>query len=266
MTFKILFFGDIIGAIGRQAVVESLPGLRAELAPDLVICNVENLAHGRGVTAKTLEELDKVGVDGYTSGNHVWENPTGLMCFDDARWKERLIRPENVTNRRAGRGSMVLEKNGTRVLVTNLLGQLFMKDEVESPFTAFDRILRTSEAAEIVLIDLHTETTSEKEAFGHYVDGRATAVLGTHTHVPTADQKILSGGTAYVTDVGRNGGHDSVVGFEKMAAIQRFLKTGVKAYDPPEHGVAEVNAMLLTVDLDSKRAIALDRIRKLVDI
>jgi 2',3'-cyclic-nucleotide 2'-phosphodiesterase len=262
--FKILFFGDIVGSIGRRGVVQILPELKAAHHPDLIIANVENLAHGRGITAKTLSELDRAGVDAYTSGNHVWENPLGLSCFDDPQWKDRLIRPANVMEKRAGKGTMLLQKNGATIFVVNLMGRLFMKDELASPFGTFDELVKNVKA-DMVLVDLHTETTSEKEAFGHYVDGRATAVFGTHTHVPTADQKMLSGGTAYVTDVGRNGGYDSVVGFEKTAAVRKFLEVGAKAYDPPDKGPIEINAMLLEVDLDTKRPFALQRIRKIVD-
>ena len=264
--FRVLFFGDIVGAIGRKAVVAALPKLREQHSPNLVIANVENLAHGRGITAKTLEELDAAGVDAYTSGNHVWENPLGLPCFDNPRWKDRLVRPANVIAKREGKGVTTIDKDGVRILLINLLGQLFMKDEVESPFAAFDALV-SKHAGDIILVDLHAETTSEKEAFGHHTDGRATAVVGSHTHVPTADQKLLPAGTAYVTDIGRNGGMDTVVGFEKTAALKRFLSNGaIKAYDPPEHGPAEVNAVLLKVDLDTKRALALTRIREVIEV
>ena len=274
MTFKILFFGDIIGSIGRRGVIAALPDLRAQYAPDCVIANVENLAHGSGITAKTLLELDAANIDAYTSGNHVWQNKSGLSCFEDPRWKERLIRPANVDPKREGRGFMVLEQKTAdatgktftvRVAVTNFLGQLFMKDEASSPFLSFDRIYEANKDADIFLVDMHTETTSEKEAFGHYADGRATAVFGTHTHVPTADQKILPGGTAYVTDVGRNGALDSVNGFEKVGAIKSFTDSK-RTHDIPEHGEVEINCVLLTVDLETKKAVSLDRIRKIVDI
>ena len=265
MTFKILFFGDIIGSIGRRGVIAALPELRAQYAPDCVIANVENLAHGSGITAKTLLELDAANIDAYTSGNHVWQNQSGLSCFEDPRWKERLIRPANVDPKREGRGFMVLEHKTVKIAVTNFLGQLFMKDDASSPFLSFDRIYEANKNVDIFLVDIHTETTSEKEAFGHYVDGRATAVFGTHTHVPTADQKILPGGTAYVTDVGRNGALDSVNGFEKLGAIKTFLD-GKRTHDIPEHGEVEINCVLLTFDLQTKKAVSLDRIRKIVDI
>jgi metallophosphoesterase (TIGR00282 family) len=261
-SFRILFFGDIIGSQGRTVVVDQLPSLREMYAPDLVIGNVENLAHGRGITAKTLAELDAAGIDAYTSGNHVWENPAGLSCFDDPTWKQRLVRPANVDPALAGRGATVVEKQGVRVLITNLLGQLFMKTAQSSPFLSLDRIIQEN-PADLRIVDLHAEATSEKEALSHYADGRVTAIFGTHTHVPTADEKILPGGTAYITDVGRNGAHDSVVGFEKKAAVQRFLDPTGKAYDPSSAGPAELNAVLLTADPKTGLALTLDRIRRI---
>lgn len=261
--FKILFFGDIVGSIGRRGIISELPKLKEEFAPDFIIANVENVAHGRGITAKTLQELDAAGVDAYTSGNHVWENPAGLRCFTDDAWKDRLVRPANVDPSRVGRGSVIVEKNGVRVLIVNVMGQLFMKDTMSSPFLTMDRILAESGPVDLRIVDVHAETTSEKEALGHYLDGRVTAVLGTHTHVPTADAKILTDGTAYVTDVGRNGGMDSVVGFEKNAAVQRFLEPSNKAYDPSDTGSIEINAILVTADPATGLATHLDRIRRI---
>jgi metallophosphoesterase (TIGR00282 family) len=267
---KILFFGDVIGAIGRKGLTLALPGLRNEFKPDFVVANVENLSHGRGISPKTLEELDKLGIDAYTSGNHVWENQTGLACFADPRWKDRLVRPANIFPNYPGKGYTEISKDGKTVLLINLSGLLFMKEEGESPMQVFDRIEKTileknNHSPIPIIVDLHAEASSEKEAFSHYVDGRASAVLGTHTHVPTADAKILEQGTAYITDVGRVGGYDSVVGFEKNAAVKRFLGQEEKAYDPTPKGRIEVNTVLLTLDLDSRRARGLDLIRKILD-
>jgi len=264
--FRILFFGDIVGAIGRTGVCRILPKLREEYAPDMVVANVENLAHGRGVTPKTMLELDAVGIDAYTSGNHVFENGAGLGCFSDPRWAERFIRPANLLAFRPGKGSTVVTVKGTRVRLINLLGQLFMRDEVESPFTSIEKLLADGTESDVILVDFHTETTSEKEALGHFVDGRVAGVFGTHTHVPTADMKILPGGTAYVTDIGRNGGMDTVVGFEKIAAVSRFLKKESKSYDPPDHGIVEINAVLLEIDLDTRKPLSLRRIQEKVDV
>lgn len=271
MQGSILFFGDIVGSIGRRAVCGILPEIRRRLSPTLVIANVENLAHGRGITPKTLAELDLAQVDAYTSGNHTWENPNGLVCFNDPRWSERLVRPANILAMRPGHGMTRISFGPRQLFLVNLMGQLFMKDEVESPFTAFDRMYAEICAKEpgqkpLILVDLHTETTSEKEAFGHFVDGRALAVYGTHTHVPTADMKVLPGGTAYVTDVGRNGAQDSVVGFEKKAALSRFLGSPVKAYDIPEHGLAEINAVFLRVDFAQGNVMEFSRVQEKIDV
>ncbi len=263
--FRILFFGDVIGSIGRRAVTTALPELRNDFQPDFVIANVENLAHGRGITPSTLEELDRAQIDAYTSGNHVWENPVGLACFTDDRWKQKLIRPANVAPDKRGKGWTIIEKDGVKILLINVMGQLFLKDTMSSPFLSFDRIVSEAGAMDIVLVDHHAETTSEKEALGHYADGRATAVVGTHTHVPTADAKILTAGTAYITDVGRNGGYDTVVGFEKVAAVERFMNPSSRSYDPPDRGTMEVNCVCITVDLESKRAIEIQHIRRIID-
>lgn len=263
---RILFFGDIVGAIGRQAIAAVLPRWKESQTPDFIIANVENLSHGRGISAKCLLELDELGIDAYTSGNHVWENAAGLSCFNDPRWASRLIRPSNMRPGNVGNGWTLIEKNSMRILLINLLGSLFMKDESSSSFLALDAILGEVPAFDIAIVDIHAETTSEKEALGHYADGRVTAMLGTHTHVPTADQKILPGGTAYVTDVGRNGGYDSVVGFEKTAAISRFLDPQQRAYDPQASGLAEVNAVCIDIDPNTGKAFRIERLREIVDI
>ncbi len=264
--YKILFFGDIVGSIGRKVVASALTEWRETHKPDLIIANVENLSHGRGISPKGLLELDALGIDAYTSGNHVWENAAGLSCFTDPRWQTRLIRPVNMRPGNTGRGWTLFEKDGARILLMNVLGSLFMKDESTSPFLAVDGILAEAPAFDLAILDIHAEATSEKEALGHYADGRVTAVLGSHTHVPTADQKVLPGGTAYVTDVGRNGGHDSVVGFEKKSAIERFLVPGTRAYDPQKEGLAEANAVLIEADAKTGKALSIDRLRKIVDI
>ncbi len=261
---KILFFGDIVGAIGRKGLAEILPKWKEKYSPDFIIGNVENLSHGRGITPKTLRELDALGFDAYTSGNHVWENELGVACFSDPHWANKLVRPANIKPGQPGKGYIVLVKGKKSLLLLNLNGNLLMKEEGELPFTFFDKVAEENPDLPI-FVDLHAEATSEKEAFGHYVDGRALAVIGTHTHIPTADAKILGKGTAYLTDVGRTGGHDSVVGFEKNPAIKRFLEPGSRAFDPQIKGSIEVNAALVTADLDKKQAISLLQLREILD-
>lgn len=264
---KILFFGDIVGALGRSAVAKILPDLTAQYAPDFIIANVENLAHGAGVTEQTLNELTSAGVDAFTGGNHSWANPLGTPVYEKPEWKSRMVVPTNYGAAKNGQNVVVIEKNEVKLRIINVHGQLFSHSDTRSPFGEIDRILlATPNATLTTIVDFHAEATAEKEAFGHYTDGRVSAVLGTHTHVPTADQKILPGGTAYVTDVGRCGAEDSVVGFEKKTAIKRFLTGKSSSYDLDRTGRAEVNAILLEINTSTRHATRIDRIREFVDV
>lgn len=272
----ILLFGDIVGKIGRKALLTKLPELKNRFKADLTIANVENLAHGRGITAKTLEEMVEGGVDAFTSGHHVWENQQGAPLLSSANWSQRLIRPANVDPNLQGRGTMTLKIKEASITFVNLQGRLFMPQEASSPFLAFDRIWNDicrmdahspeDGRCPIVIVDLHAETTSEKIAFGQYVDGRAKLVYGTHTHVPTNDVKILSGGTGYCTDIGMVGLFDSVIGFEKNSSIKRFLDLSEASYELLDKGKSEVNGLALTINLDTKQVLALNQIREFVDI
>jgi metallophosphoesterase (TIGR00282 family) len=266
--YKVLFFGDIVGAIGRQAVVQALPAIITKHSPDLIVANVENLAHGTGVTLKTLNELVEAGVDAFTGGNHSWGNPMGVPLFEDPMWKNRLAVPTNYGAAKNGQNAILVEKNGARILVANVMGKLFTHAETTSPFAALDRILEkhAADKPQAIIVDLHAEATAEKEAFGFFADGRVAAVLGTHTHVATADTKILPQGTAYVTDVGRCGSYMSVVGFDPKTAVPVFLAQTKGKYEIPTKGTCEVNAVLVTVDLDTGHAQAIDRIREIVDV
>lgn len=263
----VLFFGDVIGALGRSAIVKILPTLKKRYAPDFTIANVENLAHGVGVTAQTLNELAMAGVDAFTGGNHSWGNPLGTPLFDHADWHGRIVVPTNYGGAKNGTNAVVVEKNGVMLLLVNVIGQLFSHPDTRSPFTELDRVL----AAHIddhlpTIVDIHAEATSEKEAFGHFADGRVSAVFGTHTHIPTADQKILPGGTAYATDVGRCGAEDSVIGFDKKSVISRFLTGNSIPYDLARTGRAEVNAILVEIDSATNHVTRIDRIREFVDV
>lgn len=265
---KILFFGDVVGSLGRKGLVSVLPSLKARHAPDVVIANVENLAHGVGVTAQTLQELADAGVDAFTGGNHSWDNPLGAPLFDDPAWRGRLIVPTNYGGAKNGHASMTLDVNGTPLLVVNVMGRLFSHPDTRSPFETLDRLLADAGPSRpnAVLVDVHAEATAEKEAFGHFADGKVSAVFGTHTHVATADAKILPGGTAYVTDIGRCGAHDSVIGFEKNSVVKRFLGLTEQNYDLPKTGKTEINGAAVTIDDRTGRATALDRIREIVDV
>jgi 2',3'-cyclic-nucleotide 2'-phosphodiesterase len=266
--FTILFFGDVVGKLGRLALQKTLPELKRKYSPDVTIANVENLTHGTGIAPKQLQELVDAGIDAFTTGNHVWGNPDGLPLLDDPAWTKRLVRPANMRRADPGRGSTVFTtKDGVRLLLVNLAGQVLSPDPAESPFHTLDAILESHkpDAPQVTFVDFHAEATAEKEALGHYADGRVAAVMGTHTHVATADAKLLPGGTAYCTDVGRVGAYNSVLGFEKNSAIKRFLGSETGSYDLLENGQAEVDGVAIRVDLDTGLATGLDQIREIID-
>jgi metallophosphoesterase (TIGR00282 family) len=267
-SYKILFFGDVVGALGREGLVKVLPSLQEKYTPDLVVANVENLAHGVGVTQKTLNELVKAGVDAFTGGNHSWDNPLGAPLFEDPEWSAKLSVPTNFGAAKGGKNAILVEKNGAKILIANVMGQLFTHPNTSSPFTALEKILAEHEAdkPDAILVDIHAEATAEKEAFGHFADGKVSSVFGSHTHVPTNDLKILPGGTAYLTDLGRCGAYDSVLGFEKTSAVKRFLTDSSGKYDIVKSGQCEVNGVALTLDLDTHHATKVERIREIVDI
>lgn len=256
---KILFIGDVVASIGRRGLALALPQLREKYKPDVAIANVENLAHGRGVTAKTLDEVRALGVDILTGGNHIYTKE--LETLDQRRWN--LVTPANDPRTKPDGGHTLVEVNGFRVLAINLFGQVFAKelDGLASPFHTVDAILQryAGQRLDAVVVDHHAEATSEKVALGFYLDGRATAVLGTHTHIPTADERVLPGGTAYVTDVGMCGPLDSVLGVKKEIIIDRFVSGGRMVFDYPESGPVRCGAMLVTVG-DAARATAIERV------
>ena len=217
---KLLFVGDVVAGIGRRALATVLPKLRDEHQPDFVVVNGENAAGGVGITAKTAQELLDLGVDVITLGNHAYRHRDVYEYLDR---EPRIIRPANFPKGSPGRGHTVVESNGLRLGVINLSGQVFLEAS-RSPFSEADAVLGDlREKADQILIDFHAEATSEKVAMGWYLDGRATACVGTHTHVPTADARVLPGGTAYVTDVGMTGGRGGVIGVRREDALARFL-------------------------------------------
>jgi 2',3'-cyclic-nucleotide 2'-phosphodiesterase len=217
---KLLFVGDVVAGVGRRALADLLPVLREEHQPDFVVVNGENAAGGVGITAKTAQELLDLGVDAITLGNHAYRHRDVYPYLDR---EPRIIRPANFPKGSPGRGHTVVESNGTRLGVINLSGQLYL-EAVRSPFSEADALVaELRDSADAVLVDMHAEATSEKVALGWHLDGRVLAVVGTHTHVPTADARVLPGGTAYVTDVGMTGPRGGVIGVKKELAIERFL-------------------------------------------
>ncbi len=245
--------GDVMGKPGRQAVAGLLPALKEELALDFVIANGENAAAGRGITEKTAQVLFDAGVDVITSGNHIWDQREIIPVLDQ---EIAILRPANYPAVAPGRG--MLKQGGVTVL--NLQGRTFMA-AIDCPFRGADAELAQVAAGETVIVDMHAEATSEKSAMGRYLDGRVTAVVGTHTHVPTADARILPEGTAYVTDVGMVGPKESIIGVEIDSVIGRFL-TGMPARLPvAEHSeIVQFNSVLIEIDASTGHAQNITRV------
>lgn len=258
---RILFIGDIFGQPGRRMVKETLPALVAELAPDLVLANAENAAAGFGITPAIVDELLDLGIAVLTSGNHIWDKKEILPYFTEHA-DGRLLRPANYPAVAPGRGLFVGEtRAGIGYAVLNLQGRVFMPS-IDCPFRTADALLeRIPAEVKIRFVDMHAEATSEKLAMGFYLDGRVTAVLGTHTHVPTADETVLAGGTAYLTDLGMTGPFDSVIGMEKQAVIRKFL-TQLPARFEVASGDVRLCAALIEADPGSGRALAIQRISR----
>ena len=249
--------GDIIGRPGRQAVKELLPDLRQQYGLSLVIANAENAAGGFGLTSTTAMELLDAGVDVLTSGNHIWAQQEIIPHLDGDM---PILRPLNYPPGVPGKGYII----NNQAMVVNLIGRIFMGD-VDCPFRAIDQLLtEVKPEPPVIIVDFHAEATSEKVAMGRYLDGRVSAVLGTHTHVETTDSQLLPHGTAYVTDIGMTGPIDSVIGMETKTVIQRFL-TGIPHRLSVAKGKTMFNAVLVRVDEDNGRATSIDRIYREVE-
>ncbi len=269
---KILFFGDITGEPGRKVVKQVLPQLLAQEKPDLVLANVENLAHGKGVTVKTLEELIRIGVQGFTGGNHVFsKREFSEEVF--TKFKDKIARPNNILETYPGQSAILLDTPKGQVLVGNFMGQVFMEkqfyDPIDSPFAQIESWLTEHKSAKVVatVIDFHAEATSEKIAFGYFVDGKVSAVLGTHTHIPTADAKVLPGGTAYITDVGMCGAAGSVLGVKKELSLERFITGGWVPFDIPEDpSSAELSYVIISIDEVTHRATEITSKHQIIKI
>ena len=256
---RILFVGDIVGKPGRRAAKTLLPGLKDEFSPDFTIANGENAAGGMGITKETAHEIFKAGVDAITLGNHVWAKKEVYAYLDE---DARIVRPANYPAGVPGRGySLLSTDGGDSVGVANLCGRVFM-DCLENPFSTADRFLETlAGQTAVIVVDFHAEATSEKTAFGLYVDGRVSAVVGTHTHVQTADEQILQGGTAYITDVGMTGPIDSVIGVKKEIIIPRFTTQMPNKFEVAE-GDAFLSAVMVDVDASTGKATHIERLRR----
>ena len=253
--FRILFVADVVGQPGRDAVKAIVPALKQELQPHLTVLNGENAAGGFGLTAKIVAELKGAGADVITSGNHVFAQKEFVA---DLPKLERVLRPANYPPPAPGQGWCTVEVAGHQVLVMNLIGRIFL-DSLDDPFRAADAILSAHPETRIAFCDMHAEATSEKTAMGWYLDGRVSAVVGTHTHIPTADARVLPKGTAYVTDVGMVGPRDGCIGMDKDVVIQRFL-TGVPNRFVVASGPVTFNSVLVNIDASTGRATSIQRV------
>ena len=245
---RILFIGDIVGRSGRAIVLDRLPGLIKDWTLDLVVINGENAAGGFGITETIYNELIEVGADAITLGNHAWDQREALVFIERA---PRLIRPANFPTGTPGRGAaMVDTKNGKRALVINAMGRIFM-EALDDPFAVVDRELSAcalGKGADAIILDMHCEATSEKQSMAYMVDGRASLVVGTHTHAPTADHRILPGGTAFMSDVGMTGDYESVIGMNKEEPLGRFLRRIPQGKFETANGPATFCALAVETD------------------
>jgi metallophosphoesterase (TIGR00282 family) len=255
---NILIIGDVVGHPGRTILKKALPAVSRRFAVEYSIANVENAAGGFGVTKEVCDELLDAGVDCLTSGNHIWDKKEILGVIDLI---PQLLRPFNYPARQPGRGSHVgkSKRSGIPVATLNLSGRVFMHGAMDDPFRlGLEEVERLREQTKVIIVDMHGEATSEKTAVGHWLDGRVSAVVGTHTHVPTCDHRILPGGTAYCTDLGMTGPYDSIIGVEKEAVLRRFL-TGMPSRFDTAKGDPRFAAAVVDVDPETGRARAIDR-------
>jgi metallophosphoesterase (TIGR00282 family) len=248
LNLRILFVGDVVGRSGRNAIAEYLPDMVKDWSLDFVVVNGENSAGGFGITEAIYQEFLDAGADAVTLGNHSWDQREALVFIERA---ERLVRPANYPRGTPGRGAALVEtKNGKHALVVNALGRVFMTP-FDDPFAALERELGACPlgvAADAIVVDFHCEATSEKQGIGFFCDGRASLVVGTHTHVPTADHQILSGGTAYMTDAGMTGDYDSIIGMQKEEPLRRFTSGIPSGRFEPAAGAATLSGVAVETD------------------
>jgi metallophosphoesterase (TIGR00282 family) len=255
----LLIVGDVVGGAGRAILRKALPFARERYAVEYVIANVENAAGGFGVTKEIVDEILDLGIDCLTSGNHIWDKKEILGVIDLI---PQLLRPANYPARQPGRGTHVgrAKRSGVPVATLNLSGRVFIGGAIDDPFTrATEEIAKLAREAKVIVVDVHAEATSEKLALGHYLDGAVSVVVGTHTHVPTADERVLPKGTAYITDLGMTGPYDSVIGVEKAAIIERFL-TGMPTRFETAKGDPRFAAVVVDVDETTGLARGIERL------
>lgn len=253
---RVIFFGDIVGEIGREAVKLAVPGMVEKWAPDFLVANGENAAGGNGITPRLVIDMFRAKIDVITLGDHAWDQKEILGFFAE---EPRLLRPFNYPPGCPGAGSVVVRGHGKKLGVISAMGRTFMHGPVDNPFLGMAaEIEKVRAETPCILVDFHAETTSEKIAFGHAMDGKVSAVIGTHTHVQTADEKVLSGGTAYITDAGFCGPHDSVIGRDKRAIVRRF-ETLLPGRMPIATEGVQVDGVVVDIEEGSGRAIKVER-------
>ncbi len=247
---RILVIGDIVGSFGRMMVNKQLAKIKKDQHIDFVIANAENATHGKGLIRKHFEELLHIGIDVMTLGNHYQAQGAIRDYIGDT---VSLIRPANLKKPFPGVGTAVYQQAGVSIRVTNLLGQAFMTEEVHNPFDTLDDILKKLEPTDIHIVDFHAEATGEKYAMGYAFDGKVTAVVGTHTHVQTADARLLTQGTAYITDIGMTGPNQGILGVKKETIIARLWKQEKQVFELADDGEVQLNAVIITIDLQTKK-------------
>jgi hypothetical protein len=259
---KILFVGDVVGNPGRRALSEALEKTIDRRHIDFTIVNIENAAGGFGITREIYDDLKKMPIDVFSSGNHIWDRREFLPALDEL---EDVLRPANYPPGNPGHGTIVKKTaSGVPVAVVNLQGQVFMTN-IDSPFRVADEILPAlRKEASVIFVDFHAEATSEKNALGWYLDGRVSALVGTHTHVPTADETIRPGGTAYLTDVGMTGAYEGVIGFNKDRVIEKFLSQTPRSFEPARRDI-RLSSAIVDVDEKSGKAVSIERWQVRVD-
>ncbi|WP_156856451.1 TIGR00282 family metallophosphoesterase [Oceanobacillus sp. AG] len=254
---KILFIGDVVGSPGREMVKEYLPRLKEKYRPTVTILNGENAAAGKGITETIYRNFLEWGAQAITMGNHTWDKKEIFDFIDEAKY---LIRPANFPNNNPGKGIIYLNVNDLKVAVINMQGRTFLP-AIEDPFTTIDNLIQEAKKhTNIIFVDFHGEATSEKQAFGWYIDGKVSAVVGTHTHTQTADERILPDGTAYITDVGMTGPYDGILGVEREAVLKRFLTSLPVRFEITKKGRKQLNAVLVSIDSKTGKAVDIERI------
>jgi len=257
--FKVLFIGDIIGRLGRLVTELVLPELKQELKPDLIIANGENSAHGYGITEKVYKELLGMGIQAITMGNHVWDKRELIKDIDKL---PLIVRPANYPPGAPGKDYLMIERSGVVIAIVNLSGRTFMP-AIDCPFQTIDKLLPKIKT-NLVIVDMHAEATSEKCAMGWHLDGRVSAVVGTHTHVMTADERILPKGTAFISDIGMVGAYDSIIGMNKEQILKRFTSQLPERFEPTVSGTGLFNAVFMKLDAISGQAKEIKRIVKII--